>query len=941
LLISQQQQQYSSSSNHSNKHLLLWLMMGACGSTAASSAGAIDNNITKVFQNQNRTKMMEGNNTGLSTATVKRIVSVNVNSCVDVNDVDSKECEGATSRHDENAHRRPMAQDCHNPMINETTTSRTVSTGQDSSVISAYNERESSRTRTSSGGSHYSTGALSCEGMSETSAAPPTVAVHVMKRATIRRLEQERSKEVLEDKYKVQWNKILGEGAFGAVYLASNFKTGEQVAVKKISKKFTDQKEFQREMDALLCLHARGGHPNICSLQEHFDEGNHYYLVLDLIKGGEMFDHLIQMGAYSEADAARLLREVASALAFCHGIGIVHGDLKPENIMLSTTNCSDSVVKLVDFGGSECEVEVEVLPLQPECDVEQKTASTGTTRPYKMPHGEDRGRTPAYCPPEILRSSNVVVPMGPSMDMWSLGIIMYIMLTGLHPFDLSGRTPDKEVEARILNKQPPPLRNSAITAHLSESAIELIEGLMEWSPTKRMSAMQMLNHAWVKGETASTTKIADSDKKLSTYRRFQSSLERKVFEDIVQWSDDYPEEVMRKTSLVERAFRSLDPQRKGYLTTTDLKRVSSVVSMAPGLTSTAEDENENETNAHINANDAGNEKDTDNAQPLSLSGFSDLLSENMKNRYYEKGCVLYKEGDFGNHMYFINSGSIEVTTKEGTKARRGQGNFFGEGALLHPKMVRSATITCATPVHAIQISREYFEKYLAGSTSGLALNLREKDKTRKRNRAKTILRLQSHLQRKSYQKGEHLFQVGEEGDALYIIEEGAVDVQVDGNVVFHVYEGDVCGEHSLILGRPRNTNAICVSEEGCVALHMPARDFYSLYDSSTGMRDSLRELCLRREFQKALVRKTAKAFHSSDDLNEVFESADEDGDGVINLDELTKLLLSFDHSLSKEEIQDILGSMDLMKKNQISIQEFKYIFANGIDDTSKTTTTGC
>ena len=80
-------------------------------------------------------------------------------------------------------------------------------------------------------------------------------------------------------------------------------------------------------MEALLHIRQHGGHPNICRLRENFDEGQYYYLILDLVSGGEMFDHLVNQGPYSEADAARLIREVASALAFCHGIGLVHGDL--------------------------------------------------------------------------------------------------------------------------------------------------------------------------------------------------------------------------------------------------------------------------------------------------------------------------------------------------------------------------------------------------------------------------------------------------------------------------------------------------------------------------------------------------------------------------------------------------------------------------------------
>lgn len=123
--------------------------------------------------------------------------------------------------------------------------------------------------------------------------------------------------------------------------------TGETHALKKMPKKYTDNESFQREIVALLRVRESGSsHPNICELKENFEENENYYLVLDLISGGEMFDHLAQNGPYSEADAAHLVRETASALAFIHGVGLVHGDLKPENLMLSTRNISDSVIKL-------------------------------------------------------------------------------------------------------------------------------------------------------------------------------------------------------------------------------------------------------------------------------------------------------------------------------------------------------------------------------------------------------------------------------------------------------------------------------------------------------------------------------------------------------------------------------------------------------------------
>jgi len=90
-----------------------------------------------------------------------------------------------------------------------------------------------------------------------------------------------------------------------------------------IPKEYTDEDSFQREIDALLRIRESGSHPNICRLKENFEQRGNYYLVLDLVSGGEMFDHLAQNGPCSEADAARLVIETASALAFIHGVGVV------------------------------------------------------------------------------------------------------------------------------------------------------------------------------------------------------------------------------------------------------------------------------------------------------------------------------------------------------------------------------------------------------------------------------------------------------------------------------------------------------------------------------------------------------------------------------------------------------------------------------------------
>ena len=422
-----------------------------------------------------------------------------------------------------------------------------------------------------------------------------------------------------------------------------------------------------------------------------------------------------------------------------------------------------------------------------------------------------------------------------------------LVCSGVHPFDLSGDAPDKVVERRI-RQGDFPLHDSRITAHLSESAIDLISKLMELNPKKRLTAAEMLEHPWVRGITASTDIIAGSDKRLSKYRKFKTQLQQKFFEDVVNWSDDVEDEMRRKTSLIERSFRSLDEEQKGFISPSDL-----------GVKG---DDDQNDDN--VDEGDGG-------GSGLSMSDFYNLLSENMVHKHFGKRDVIYKEGDVGNEMYFIVSGSIEVRTKSGSRASRTAGDFFGEGALLHPRRIRSATIICKTPVHAMCISREYFEKYLATSESGLLLTIKEKDKIRKRNRAKTILKLQKNLEDCDFQEGEALFSAGEAGDVLYIVEEGKVDIKVRGEHVFTATPGNLCGEHSVLTGQKRNSTAICASPEGCKAEKMSGKDFRTLLDSSPGMEDSLRELSVRRDFKKAVVHRLRKEF-PYDDPRQAFDA---------------------------------------------------------------------
>jgi serine/threonine protein kinase len=688
---------------------------------------------------------------------------------------------------------------------------------------------------------------------------------------TIRRMDLTSTKAPLESKYIWHKNKVLGEGAYGSVYLATSKLTKEKVALKQIYKKHTNSVSFQQEMRAMLYIQSKGGHPHLCSLHEHFDATDSYYVILDYIGGGEMFDHLISNGAYSEFDASRLVREVASALNFLHGIGMTHSDLKPENILLTTSRRGDAVVKLADFGCA-------------------RFLEHATGEEYEPTYGAP---TPAYCPPESILKTH---PIQPSADMWGLGVILFIMLTGAHPYDLRGEATDEEIEERIKDQNYKlPLKNQKVTGHLSASAKDLITKLMERDPEKRLTALQMLQHPWVRGATAATTVIAGSDEKLSTFRRLKSKLQVKFFETAVNWSDDEDDEVRRKTGLFERSFKALDTDEQGYVTTKQIMGT----------------------------------EDDEGGPSISMSDFTTLLSSNIKHEHFPAGHVFYREGDIGNHMYFIDSGTVSVETRDGSIALRSQGDFFGEGALLHPKRIRSATVICKTPIHTLGISREYFEKYISSSETALFLTLKEKDKIRKRNRAKTILKSQKDFKTVEESNNGTFFKQGEKGDSVFILESGKVDILVEGNHVFAAMPGNIFGEHSVLTGKPRNCTAKCIAEEGCIAQELMGRDFRKLMDSSPNIRASLRDLQLRREFKKAVVLRLKKEFPYQNP-EEAFEAADEKDTGLLDKEAVAKLMRELNEHYTDEEIEEVLQAVDLTTSGTISFDEFKKVFIGDI-----------
>ena len=792
----------------------------------------------------------------------------------------------------------------------------------------------------------------------------------------------------LTDAYDVDWSNELGVGAFGRVYVAKSRRTNEIVALKRIPKSIASREDFQRETEALLRIQKWGGHPHICALREHFegrdnvDDDECYYLILDFVGGGEMFDHLVNHGAYSEADAARLVREVASALDYLHGIGVVHNDIKPENLMLSTVETRDGSIQLVDFGCAEVEGEDDddddhdiddLLALKKRLTTPHRKMTSDAdednliddtvvvgpaTTNNKVNKPPSRGGfTPAYSCPEAFANRDAT-PLPPA-DMWALGVIVYIMLTGVHPFDITGRATDEEVEADICNPNLPlPLGHKhPYTKHLSSSAIDLITRLMERDPKKRLSAFDMLHHPWVTGVTASKRVMAGSDKRLIRYRRIKTRLQTQFFADAVGWSDEAIQTKPRslsngsssgssssssssssnlmtngdntdmlssddtssrrlRTSLIERSFKAIggneiDAIKKLLSNNVDNEKTSKLASEFMPMGS--------------GDDDGGDVID------MTMSDYNDLLSENMKQKYFPKGHIVYNEGDVGNHMYLINSGTVSVRSNDGIVNKRHAGDFFGEDALLHPNKVHSTMIKCSTPVHVIEISREYFEKYTS-SSSGVALDLREKDKIRRRNRAKALLKLQSGMMSVPFKRGETLFKEGDVGDSLYIIESGNVDITARGHQVFVAMEGNFAGEHSLLTGRARNTTATCLTEGGCVVTRMLGPDFRKLMDASPDIKESLIDMMNRRDFKKAVVLRLGHEFPYNNP-REAFDAVDVKRRGVLHVKDVTRLMRSLDKDYTDFEVQSMMQTLDLSKDGEITFDEFKKVFIGDIRTT--------
>lgn len=256
---------------------------------------------------------------------------------------------------------------------------------------------------------------------------------------------------------------LLGKGSFSTVKLGIG-RDGRQVAIKIIDKNSIDVKVASLKTEVRILMNVK--HPNIVSLLDVFEDNEKVYLIMELMTGGELFDRICNdfPNGYSEKQSSILIKKTLEAVEYFHEKGIIHRDLKPENLLFSSSDKDDAEIKISDFG----------LAKIWSGDMLVKTACG----------------SPNYVAPEVLL--NEMHGYSFACDMWSVGVILYVLLCGFCPF-FDECTPALFASITSGNYSfPSPYWDS-----ISEDAKDLVRSLLVVEPRKRLTPEQALHHRWI------------------------------------------------------------------------------------------------------------------------------------------------------------------------------------------------------------------------------------------------------------------------------------------------------------------------------------------------------------------------------------------------------------------------------------------------------------
>ncbi|KAL1331022.1 hypothetical protein HN51_048276 [Arachis hypogaea] len=335
-------------------------------------------------------------------------------------------------------------------------------------------------------------------------------------------------KENIEEKYLV--DRELGRGEFGVTYLCIDRGSRELLACKSISKRklrtAVDVEDVRREVAIMRHLPRSS---SIVSLREACEDDNAVHLVMELCEGGELFDRIVARGRYTERAAAAVARTVVEVVQLCHRHGVIHRDLKPENFLFANKK-ENSPLKAIDFGLS--------IFFKPG---EKFSEIVGS---------------PYYMAPEVLKRN-----YGPEIDIWSAGVILYILLCGVPPFWAESEQGVAQAILRGLidfKREPWP--------SISESAKSLVRQMLEPDPKLRLTAKQVLEHPWIQNaKKAPNIPLGDAVKSRLKQFSMMNRFKRKALRVIADFLSN--EEVED----IKDIFQKMDTDNDGIVSIEELK----------------------------------------------------------------------------------------------------------------------------------------------------------------------------------------------------------------------------------------------------------------------------------------------------------------------------------------------------------------------------------
>ncbi|XP_008781518.1 calcium-dependent protein kinase 28-like [Phoenix dactylifera] len=332
----------------------------------------------------------------------------------------------------------------------------------------------------------------------------------------------------LRDHYRI--GKKLGQGQFGTTYLCVDKADGAEYACKSIPKrKLLCREDYEDVWREIQIMHHLSEHANVVRIKGTYEDALFVHLVMELCAGGELFDRIIQKGHFTERKAAQLIKTIVGVVEACHSLGVMHRDLKPENFLFASAD-EDAMLKATDFGLS----------------VFYKPGETFS----------DVVGSPYYVAPEVLRKH-----YGPEADVWSAGIILYILLSGVPPFWA-------ETEAGIFRQilQGRLDFESEPWPGISDSAKELIRNMLNRDPKKRFTAHEVLCHPWIVDDKVAPDRPLDSAvlsrlKQFSAMNKLKKMALRVIAENLSE------EEI----GGLKELFKMIDTDNSGTITFDELK----------------------------------------------------------------------------------------------------------------------------------------------------------------------------------------------------------------------------------------------------------------------------------------------------------------------------------------------------------------------------------